>query len=45
MVEISINSANLQLKKIYTKNYKKIQDIIDEEVDIVDINEILLELA
>ena len=38
-------SANSKLKKIYTRKYAQILDIIDEGVDFEDINEILLGLA
>ena len=45
MVESSINSANPELKNIYRNKYKKILEIIEEEVDLQDINEKLKELV
>lgn len=38
MIEISINNASSQLKRIYRNNYDKILDIIEAEVDYEIIN-------
>ena len=38
MIEISINNASSQLKRIYRINSDKILDIIEAEVDYEEIN-------
>ena len=45
MIEKCVGSSNSKLKRIYTKKYYQILDVIDDGIDFQDINEILLELA